>query len=197
MGSRQLGVKEMKQTFFIVLVLLTLANSARADRVEPRLEMENIFPPGGKHAHSSSIVECPDGDLLCCWFYGSGERSGTDVVVQGARKKRGASNWSPVFLLADTPEFPDCNPVLWVDRQQRVWLFWITVLAERWECCQLKYRRADEPGGDAAPNWSWQGLIQLKPGKAFGQVMQERFEQLHLAEGMWAEYARPYSRLLL
>ena len=47
-----------------------------------------IFALQNKHVHSSSIVECPNGDLLACWFYGSGERTADDVVIQGARLKK-------------------------------------------------------------------------------------------------------------
>ncbi len=38
-----------------------------------------IFPLQGQHVHGSSIVELPNGDLLSCWFQGSGERSANDV----------------------------------------------------------------------------------------------------------------------
>jgi hypothetical protein len=31
-----------------------------------------------------SIIECPNGDLLACWFHGSGERTADDVVIQDA-----------------------------------------------------------------------------------------------------------------
>ena len=48
---------------------------------EALFKTENIYPLTDKHAHSSSIVECPDGSLLACWFYGSGERTAADVVV--------------------------------------------------------------------------------------------------------------------
>jgi predicted neuraminidase len=164
---------------------------------EPVFKTENIFPVGPKHAHGSSIVECPNGDLLACWFYGSGERSADDVLIQGARRKKGGPAWSPVFLMADTPGFPDCNPVLHIDRKDRVWLFWIPVLANRWECAYLKYRRADDAAGDGAPDWTWQDIIQLKPGERFPRVMKEKFDELRVQNGMWAEYARPYSRLLL
>ena len=164
---------------------------------EPIFRTENIFQPGDKHAHSSSIVECSDGSLLVCWFYGSGERTADDVVVQGSRLAMGATEWSPVFLMADTVDFPDCNPVLFVDRKERIWLFWITVLANRWECSQLKFLRADRDDGLGAPNWTWQGVIQLKPGESFARVMQERFKELGVREKMWAEYAKPYSRMLL
>ena len=183
----------MDRLYLLLLVALVTQPSA----AEPVFKTENIFPPGNKHAHSSSIVECPDGSLLTCWFYGSGERTGSDVVVQGSRLSAGASRWSPVFLMADTPEFPDCNPVLFIDGKERLWLFWISVLAERWECSQLKYRRSDEPNGNGAPKWNWQDVIQLKPSESFRDVMKQRFDELNVGQRMWAEYAKPYHRMLL
>ena len=183
----------MKRTF-ILLVWLVAAECAAA---ELQFEIQNIFPPGDKHAHSSSIVECPDGSLIACWFHGSGERKATDVVVQGSRLQKGAKSWSPVFQMADTPEFPDCNPVLFLDKKERLWMFWVTVLAERWECSQLKFRRADVANGGGAPKWSWQGVVQLKPGDSFAKVMKQQFDELGVDEEMWAEYAKPYERMLL
>ncbi|MEO2049310.1 MAG: sialidase family protein [Pirellulales bacterium] len=183
----------LNRTCFAFLLALTIATACHAERL---FQTENIFPLIPLHSHSSSIVECPNGDLLVCWFQGHGERTGTDVIVQGARKKKANADWSSPFVMADTPEFPDCNPTLFIDKNDRVWLFWITVLAERWECSQLKYRRADDAGEEGAPHWTWQGMVQLKPGKRFGQVMKERFNELQLRNGMWAEYAKPYRRLL-
>ncbi len=111
--------------------LLVALTAGPAFAAEPLFQTENIFPLQGKHCHSSSIVECPDGSLLVCWFYGSGERKAADVLVQGSRLAKGADKWSPVFLMADTPGFPDCNPVLHIDSQDRLWMYWICVLAER------------------------------------------------------------------
>ena len=76
---------------------------------------EYIFPVQDLHVHSSSIVEMPGGDLLACWFEGSGERKANDVLVRGARLTNGTSEWSKPFTLADTPGHPDCNPVLFMD----------------------------------------------------------------------------------
>ncbi len=164
---------------------------------ESLFQVEDIFPPGDKHAHSSSLVETRDGRLLACWFYGSGERRADDVVVQGASLARGSRAWSPVTVLADTPGFPDCNPVLFVDERERVWLFWIVVLANRWECSQLTYRRAEGLNTAGVPEWDWQGVINLKPGSEFVQSLEKGFQVLGVRSGMWAEYARPYHRLLL
>lgn len=156
-----------------------------------------IFPLQDQHCHSSSIVACPDGSLLACWFQGSGERTADDVQVLGARRAKDATSWGPVFQMADTPEFPDCNPVLFVDAQDRLWLFWALVLANRWENVLLMYRRADHFTGIGAPDWSWQGVITLKPGAAFADTIADQFPKLLHDESMWAEYAPPYSKMIL
>ncbi len=100
-----------------------------------------LFPPNRWHNHAPSIVECPNGDLLVCWFSGSGEREADDVQILGARKRAHHSKWSQPFLMADTPNYPDCNPCLFIDPRQRLWLVWITILNHRWEGSLLKYRR--------------------------------------------------------
>ncbi|MBM3879231.1 MAG: hypothetical protein FJ387_05860 [Verrucomicrobia bacterium] len=164
---------------------------------EPAFASRFIFPPQEKHVHASSIVECPNGDLLACWFHGSGERWADDVVIQGARRPRGASAWGPVFVMADTPGFPDCNPVLFVDPQARLWLFWVCVVANRWEHSLLKYRRAEDYLGAGPPRWSWQDVIVLKPGDDFPAVVEAGFKALGFDQACWAEYALPYDRLVV
>ncbi len=42
--------------------------------------------------------------------------------------------------MADRPGFPDCNTCMMVDAQQRLWLFWPTVIGESWESCLMNYR---------------------------------------------------------
>lgn len=160
-------------------------------------ESEYIFPLQDKHVHASSIVETPDGDLLAAWFHGSGERGADDVQVQGARLRKGDSQWSPVFIMADTPGFPDCNPVLFIDAKERLWLFWIAVLANEWENSLLKYKRADNFSADGAPEWNWQDVIILKPGDSFSDELKEAFKVVLPDEGMWGGYAPPYSQMLI
>src|SRR5580765_7161941 len=104
-----------------LLLLSTLRFSVRADDAQavdkqsPVHESELIFQPLALHTHGSCVVECPNGDLLACWYQGSGERRADDVAVMGARRRRGDRQWSKPFLMADTPGFPDTNPCLLVD----------------------------------------------------------------------------------
>lgn len=158
---------------------------------------ELIFPAQEKHVHGSSIVETPDGDLIAAWFYGSGERTSDDVMIQGARLRKGETSWSDVFVMADTPDYPDCNPVLFVDAEERLWLFWVVVLANRWEDSLLKYRRAENYAANGPPEWNWQDVIHLRPDDDFPERMEAAFKELDPEEGMWAEYAPPYSELLV
>ncbi len=101
---------------------------------------------------------------MLCWFHGSGERKADDVRIEGARKQKGMKRWSDRFVLADTPGYPDCNPVFYVDQQDKLWLFWITVLSNHWESSLLKYRTSNNfMQKDGAPEWDWQDNIHITP----------------------------------
>jgi predicted neuraminidase len=163
---------------------------------KPLVQQYSIFPFQDKHVHGSSIVELPNGDLLSCWFHGSGERKANDVRIKGSRLKKGSNEWGAVFDMADTPNLPDCNPVLWIDNNEKLWLFWIAVRANRWENSMLRYRTSTDYLNKETPAWNWQDNIILKPGERFSETIQLAFEE-HIDEPMWAEYAPPYSRLII
>jgi len=173
-----------------VLVLLILCGHATAAESSggsaPLVQTELIFPVQAEHTHGSTLVELSNGDLLVGWFQGSGERWADDVRIMGARKKKGQSTWSAPFLLADVRDFPDCNPVLFVDRQNRLWLMWITIIANQWETSLIKYRRSTEYlNTDGAPTWNWQDTLLIKagdktergiqPNDAFAASVQQQF----------------------
>jgi predicted neuraminidase len=124
---------------------------------------EFIFPPNAKHNHGSSIVETPQGDLIAVWFHGSGERTADDVQVQGARLKKGESEWGPVWTAADTPNLPDCNPVLYIMPDKKLWLFWVAIQANEWGSALLMSRYSSNYEGDGAPEWDWQAPIHTEP----------------------------------
>src|SRR5437016_8081802 len=124
---------------------------------------ELVFPLHPQHNHAPGIVECPNGDLLVSWYRGSGERSADDVAVWGARRRKGSATWSEPFLLADTPDFPDCNTTMFIDARQRLWLFWPVILDNNWSSCLTNYRIASKYDAAGPPAWDWQGVLYLKP----------------------------------
>jgi len=146
-------------------LLLLLASLSAAAAEKPFLVKEDIFPLDAKHNHASAIVRLPDGGLMVCWYRGSGERTADDVQIMGAVKPRGARTWSAPFVLADEPGYPDTNPVLFVDRQGRLWLFWQTILANVWESAVTNFRMAEKYDGRGVPQWGRAGLVLPKPVK--------------------------------
>ncbi|KAA3661990.1 MAG: exo-alpha-sialidase [Calditrichaeota bacterium] len=156
-----------------------------------------IFPPQEKHVHSSSIVECPDGSLLACWFEGSGERTANDVRIRGARLAKGQLQWSPVFEMADTPNYPDCNPILYLDNKDRLVLMWIVVVGNQWEGSMLRYRISTDYMQSGPPKWQWQDLLLLKNNDTFQEEVKKGFKALPDKDLAWAAYAPKYERMLV
>jgi len=161
----------MKQNTLLCLLLLTIGSlAAKVNNPIPStsapkdtLCLENIFPFQQQHCHGSTLVELPNHDLLCAWFQGSGERTSDDVAIKGARYNHQTHQWSTPFILADTPGFPDINPVLFVDSKSQLWLTWYSVLAYQWSTSLLKFRISDNyQQKTGAPVWRWQDVIQVK-----------------------------------
>ncbi|MDQ2655865.1 MAG: glycoside hydrolase [Bacteroidota bacterium] len=123
-----------------------------------------IFPYQDQHVHGSTIVELPDGDLLAAWFQGSGERWADDVRIMGARLNKGDTAWTDTFLMADVRGFPDINPILFLDRREKLWLMWYPVLANQWETSIPMYRISENYDTKEAPEWSWQDVLFVKAG---------------------------------
>jgi len=138
----------------------------------PLFEAELVFPLHAQHNHAPGIVECPNGDLLVSWYRGSGERRADDVAVYGAWRAHGESRWTEPFLLADTPGFPDCNTALFLDEQQRIWLFYPTILANTWESCLTNFKVSSRYAPPGVPKWDREGLILLKPDDFSGPARQ-------------------------
>ena len=151
----------MRRTLVLFLGIVWLAIAPAA---EPQYSSELLFPPETWHNHSSSIVELPNRDLLVCWFHGSGERTADDVLIRAARWRDGRRAWSQPFTMADTPGFPETNPVLYVDRRERLFFFWPLIIAHKWETALMKYRISTNFQQETGPPvWSFQDNIVLSP----------------------------------
>ena len=183
----------MKKIISILSVILLTVNLFGQKKAKSEL----IFAMQEQHVHSSSIVALPNGDLLTCWFQGSGERKANDVVINGSRLKKGQLEWSKPFLMADTPGQPDCNPILFLNKKNKLFLVWIAVQANRWETSILKVKTTANYADGNAPNWEWQDVILMKPGKEFEERVKEQFDQYGRQDLVWAEYALPYEEMLI
>lgn len=171
---------------FVFLLWMTLLPGLA--QTPPQRQL--LFPLESWHNHGSSLVEAPNGDLLACWFHGSGERKADDVRIEGARLPKGADRWSPRFTLADTPGYPDCNPSLHVDSSQRLWLFYPTILDNRWEGALLKYQVSSNWVGPGAPRWDRTQVLHVTPGPEFEEGIRTTLPRL---ESLAAEHTHDWS----
>jgi predicted neuraminidase len=150
---------------------------------QPFLQSQILFPTEHWHNHASCIVELPNGDFFATWYHGSGERTADDVIIEGARLPRGQSNWSPRFTLADTPNFPDANPALFVDSRQRLWLLWPVILANEWHTALMKYRISSDYLKPGPPRWDVNETMLFIPRNFEAKVKAVVEPQLQAAAG--------------
>jgi predicted neuraminidase len=160
---------------FLSCLLLTLPTSGALElSVTSFYKAELIFPMEHWHNHASAIIECPNGDLLVCWFHGSGERTADDVKIEGARLKRGSKTWGKRFTMADTLNYPDTNPTMFIDPQQRLWLMWPTILANEWPTALMKYRiSSDYQKAEGPPRWDFADVLHITPEPEFEPTVKQ------------------------
>ena len=152
---------------FIGILAFTISScddSANNRADQGGIYKQMIFPYQSEHVHGSTVVALPGGDVLTAWFQGSGERWADDVRIMGSRLEKGDTTWSEPFLMADVKGFPDINPVLFLDKNERLWLMWYPVIANQWETSIPMYRVSEDYKGEGAPKWHWQEVLFVKPG---------------------------------
>ena len=162
----------------VAAVLTTGLFPAALQQEKPFLTSELLFPLEHWHNHGSTVVELSNGDLLTCWFHGSGERTADDVVVRGARLVKGARTWSAPFLMADTPGYPDTNSTMFVDPTRRLWLLWPTILANEWQTALMKYKIASSFDNAGKPQWAVSEVLHVTPGDEFARTVNAEVDRM-------------------
>ncbi|MBD2755432.1 exo-alpha-sialidase [Spirosoma sp. BT704] len=185
------------KTIGLLLTLLNLGTTGFTQSTNPAVVRKGlIFPEQEKHVHGSSLVSLSNGDFLAVWFYGSGERTADDVKIMGARLKKGEIAWSEPFPMADTPNLPDCNPVLFLNHTGKLFLVWIAVQANQWESSILRFRTSTDYLKSGPPVWTWQDNILLKADEQFAKEIAVKFKDLPKSTVGWGGYAPRYDDLI-
>lgn len=182
----------MIKKWSIFLLVSVICHGMWAQDKLPIKKSMLIFPPQHEHVHGSSIVALPNGDILAAWFQGSGERKADDVGIMGARLAKGAAKWSTPFLMADTYQLPDCNPVLFLNNKGKLFLVWIAVLANQWENSILISQTSDDYLKPGVPVWNNRENIFLKPDDSFADEVKKKMRQMPSTGAGWSAYAPKY-----
>lgn len=181
----------------IFICCIVAVSTAQTQNTNAIITRQLIFPLQEKHVHGSTIVQLPNGDFLAAWFYGSGERKEDDVRIMGSRLAKGTSKWSAPFEMADTYGIPDCNPVLFLNGNGKLFLVWIAVQANLWEQSVIRFRTSVDYAGKTAPVWNWQDDILLKPDEKFVTEVERKLKELPSQHHGWAGYAPKYDELII
>jgi len=185
----------MKKIFLLFICVISSFFAVCQEQKFEIVSRDFIFPLQAQHVHGSSIVELPNGDFLAAWFQGSGERTADDVQIMGAKYSSKSKKWGKSYVLADTEGLPDCNPVLFMN-QDKLFLIWIAVQANRWEQSILRFKTSTDFSKDQVV-WSWQDNILLKPDESFVKDVKVKFKQLPPNKQGWAEYAPRYDDMVI
>ncbi len=163
----------------LATLLIGMITMAPPKIATPSYTSKLVFAPMEKHNHGSCLVETPKGNLLLCWYRGSGERTADDVMVYGARLKKGANQWTEPFVMAGVAGFPNTNPCLFFDDTKRLWLCWSTILDNHWESALSRYKISTKyEQDDGSPVWQSEEILHLKPGAEFHETYKAEFEKV-------------------
>lgn len=186
-----MNLKYLSIFFFIINSYPVFAQKS------PIIHSSLVFPLQEKHVHASSMVVLPDNNILIVWFEGNGERTADDVRIMGSRLEKGKNRWEEPFLMADTPNIPDCNPVLFLNAKNQLFLVWIAVQANKWEQSILRYKISSNYQNPGPPVWEWQDNILLKPNDSFAIEVEKKLKDLPELTAGWAGYAPKYDEMII
>ena len=156
-------------------ILATAVLLACGVHAQGKFEAEFIFDPAVEshgHVHASCIIEAPNGDLRAVWYengaplpppyFSKQQDKSDDVRIGGARKARDAKAWDKPFVMADTFGVSDNNPCMAVDKQNRLWLIYATLLGVpewSWGSALVRYRISSNFDQAGAPIWDKQDIL--------------------------------------
>jgi predicted neuraminidase len=200
--------------------LFALCLSAGAS--EPVHKERFVFDPEAEshgHVHASSIVECPNGDLLAVWYENGPDREeyyyrldadkADNTRIGGARLLSGGKTWEKPFVMSDTYGVSDNNPALVVDANERLWLVHpslIGVPIQTWGSGLLWYKVSSDYQKPGPPRWDRESVLIVHP-RGLDEVVARHADMLRSgadsnnsnerrAEAMLQRLSDPFARRL-
>ena len=144
-----------------------------ADAAQMGAARSDAAPRPFAQCHASTLVQLANGNFLAAWFGGTKEKD-DDVGIWGAECKAG--QWSAPRLLAKTRNHAHWNPVLHVDQDDHVYLFFkVGEKISDWETWLIE-------STDGGQHWS--APRELVPGDRGGRGPVKN-KLITLSDGAW------------
>jgi len=179
------------------------------EKNEPAQQPQPLFeamliPNAGQHSsHSVSAATLPSGDLVAFWFAGSRE-GGKDVQIFQSYWQKKQNTWTePSGILnvqalgADLGRYIGKigNPLVFVDRRERMWLFFVTVSYGGWAGSSLNQMYSDDLG----KSWTTPKRLITSPFINVSTLVRNRMFELEdgsLALPVYHEFVAQFPELL-
>jgi sulfatase modifying factor 1 len=124
------------------------------------------------HNHDPAIVECPNGDLLACW-YTCHDEHGRELGDAASRLRYGSDQWEEASLFFYTPDRNNHAPALWFDDKETIYHFTGVSAAKSRSRSAIMMRTSSDSGA----TWSAPRLI--VPEFARGHLPSEPVFRMH------------------
>lgn len=110
--------------------------------------------PDRPFAHCATLVELPDGTLLCAWMGGAFETA-HNVAILASRSNPERTAWGAPYEIAQIPGKSAGQPVFSVRPDGELWLFFVAIMDYDWTSAQPFWQRSLDNGQ------TWQDCRQL------------------------------------
>jgi predicted neuraminidase len=143
-------------------LLSAVAHAQEGKTMKANVPVQRVFGPehpGGRYKHAPSITQLANGDLYLVFYSGSDEYA-DDTAIYGARLPKGSSHWTPPVPIADAPNRPEGNPVIWQAPDGKVWLFYVVRYGPTWSKSIIQAKIST----DGAKTWSDPMIVSLTQG---------------------------------
>lgn len=154
------GILRMMIAVFL-LPACTVAQEAQP-AMKAHVPVQRVFGPehpGGRYKHAPSITQLSNGDLYLVFYAGSDEYA-EDTAIYGARLPKGSKRWTKPVAIADAPNRPEGNPVIWQAPDGKVWLFYVVRYGATWSKSVIQAKIST----DGARTWSDPMIVSLTQG---------------------------------
>jgi len=124
------------------------------------------------HNHDPALVECPNGDLLACW-YTCHDEHGRELGQAASRLRWGSERWQEASLFFYTPDRNNHAPAMWFDGERTIYHFTGVSAARSRGRSAIVMRTSTDSGA------TWSGPRLIQPEFTSGHLPSEPVFRMH------------------
>ncbi len=137
-----------------------------------RMPPSSAGPVFALHNHDPAIVECPNGDLLVCWYSCLAEKN-RELCQAASRLRWGQTEWEEASPFWDVPDRNDHAPAMWFDGKETLYHFNGMSFGAGYNKMVIIMRTSKDSGT------TWSRARVITPGHTSGHMPVEAVFRMH------------------